>query len=144
MDDSRVHNVHGVLEDEVKRLFHTQRPPVKGFFADIPPHERHKYVIPPPPPDVRDGRESRVWGSVASETTTSHGGQRSVPQETGEGRQIRGHRHNNDSQAPGATGMAAGEVRPQLPCTGDRRGQGRARQTCRAHRIWYSSQPTRS
>ncbi|KAL1485836.1 hypothetical protein MTO96_031727 [Rhipicephalus appendiculatus] len=108
MEDLGVHNVHGVLQDEVIRLLYTRRPPVKGFFADIPPHERHKYVIPPPPPDERDGPEDRVWGSVASETTTGHGGQRSVPQETGEGRQIRG-RRRNDSQAPGATGMAAGE-----------------------------------
>ncbi|KAH7975309.1 hypothetical protein HPB52_000570 [Rhipicephalus sanguineus] len=104
MEDHRVHNPHGPLEDEVIRLLHTPRPRVKGFFADLPPAQRHMYVIPPPPPDENDGSEDRVWGSVESETTTAHGGQRTEPQETGESRQIRGRRHNIDSQTPGAAG----------------------------------------
>ncbi|KAH8032618.1 hypothetical protein HPB51_026071 [Rhipicephalus microplus] len=94
-DRSVPNNPHGVLQDEVIRLFYTPRPRVVGFFADIPADQRHKYVIPPPPPDETDGQESRVWGSAASETTPSHGGHRRVPQDT------EGRRQNTGSQTPG-------------------------------------------
>ncbi|KAL3197489.1 hypothetical protein MRX96_001552 [Rhipicephalus microplus] len=106
MDDPQVRNPHGVLQDEVIRLFHTQRPPIKGFFADLPPRKRHKYIIPPPPPDDSHGPEDRVWASE----TTALGSQRSLPMQTGQSPQIRGRHRNIAGQTP----RAAGEVRPQF------------------------------
>ncbi|KAH6922418.1 hypothetical protein HPB50_013531 [Hyalomma asiaticum] len=99
----RPHNPHGPLQDEVIRLLHTPRPRCKGFFADLPPEERSKYIIPLPPED--DGAE-RVWDGAASETM-DHGGQRgytSMAPETTEGRQIRGRHRAISSQIRGATG----------------------------------------
>ncbi|KAL3206772.1 hypothetical protein MRX96_039930 [Rhipicephalus microplus] len=106
MNDPQVQNPHGVLQDEVIRLFHTQRPPIKGFFADLPLQKRHKYIIPPPPPDDSDGSEDRVWASE----TSGHGSQRGLPMQTGQSPQIRGGRQNIAGQTP----RAAGEVRPQF------------------------------
>ncbi|KAL3197500.1 hypothetical protein MRX96_001563 [Rhipicephalus microplus] len=61
--------------------------------------ERHKYMIPLLLPDEIDGREDRVCKSEASETA-GHGGQRGLPKETGQTRQIWGHRHNIAGQTP--------------------------------------------
>ncbi|KAL3197513.1 hypothetical protein MRX96_001576 [Rhipicephalus microplus] len=61
--------------------------------------ERYKYIIPLPLPDKIDGTEDRVCKIVASETA-GHGGQRCLPKETEQTRQIWGHRHNIAGQTP--------------------------------------------
>ncbi|KAL3206773.1 hypothetical protein MRX96_039931 [Rhipicephalus microplus] len=80
----------------------------RGLFTDLPPQEGQKSIMTPPPLDENDGPKDRVWESEVSEAT-GHGGQRGLPMETGQSRQIRGRRRNMASQ----TLRAAGEMRPQ-------------------------------
>ncbi|KAL3197499.1 hypothetical protein MRX96_001562 [Rhipicephalus microplus] len=61
--------------------------------------ERHNFIIPLLLLDETDGPEDRVCKCEASETA-GHGGQRGLLKETGQTRQIWGHRHNIAGQTP--------------------------------------------
>ncbi|KAL3197510.1 hypothetical protein MRX96_001573 [Rhipicephalus microplus] len=88
--------------------------------------ERHKYIIPLPLLDEIDGPEDRVCKCEASETA-GRGGQRGLPKETGQTRQIWGRRHNIAGQTPRVVqvqGPTTASERKRLaagPCLGKHR-----------------------
>ncbi|KAH6921847.1 hypothetical protein HPB50_005400 [Hyalomma asiaticum] len=115
MDQRFANNRHGILQDEVIRLLHTPRPRCKGFFADLPPEERYKYVIPPPPGEDERDEEDGARGGVAPERPAAAlGGQRNQaarPPESGDNRQMPGRRHAVGRPLLGAIG----DTRPRRP-----------------------------